>query len=73
MTFFKIYRDEIAEFLDRNGYIAWGFVPTTDDLNALRDEEIIEKSLIKIDEISKTLPLIRKKLTSYPILWNGVS
>lgn len=58
--FFKIYRDEIAEFLDRNGYIAWGFVPTTDDLNAFRDEEIIEKSLIKIDEISKTLPLIRK-------------
>ncbi|MGB9710078.1 MAG: hypothetical protein ACPLZA_01075 [Thermodesulfovibrio sp.] len=58
--FFKIYRDEISEFLSRNGYIAWGFIPTTDDLNVFSDEEIIEKAVRKTEEISKILPLIIK-------------
>ncbi len=58
--FFKIYRDEISEFLSRNCYIAWGFIPTTDDLNALSDEEIIKQAIRKIEEISKILPLTIK-------------
>ncbi|GLI54255.1 hypothetical protein [Thermodesulfovibrio yellowstonii] len=56
--FFKIYRDEITEFITKNGYIAWGFIPTTDDLNALSDEEIVEQAVRKIEEISKILPSI---------------
>lgn len=58
--FFKIYRDEISDFLSRDGYIAWGFIPTTDDLNAYSDEEIIEQAIRKIEEISKVLPLTAK-------------
>ncbi|WP_353683501.1 hypothetical protein V4D30_06375 [Thermodesulfovibrio sp. 3907-1M] len=58
--FFKIYSDEISEFLSRSGYIAWGFIPTTDDLNALSDEEIIERAVRKTEEISKNLHLINK-------------
>lgn len=56
--FFKIYKDEIAKFVTKNGYIAWGFIPTTDDLNALSDEEIVEQAVKKIEEISKILPSI---------------
>lgn len=59
--FFKIYRDEIAEFISKNSYIAWGFIPTTDDLNTLSDEEIIEQAVRKIEEISKILPSIPEK------------
>lgn len=57
--FFKIYRDEIAEFL-RRGYIAWGFIPTTDDLNSLSDEKIIDQAIRKIEEMSKIFPSIDK-------------
>ncbi len=59
--FFKIYKDEIAEFISKNSYIAWGFIPTTDDLNTLSDEEIIEQAVRKIEEISKILPSIPEK------------
>lgn len=56
--FFKIYKDEISEFLNKNGYIAWGFIPTTDDLNSLSDEAIIKQALNKIDEIAQESSLI---------------
>ncbi|MCX7724797.1 MAG: hypothetical protein N2042_06100 [Thermodesulfovibrio sp.] len=58
--FFKIYKDEILEFLKKDGYVAWGFIPTTDDLNTLSDEEIINQALRKIDDISKFIPSINK-------------
>uniref|UniRef100_A0A7C4AK15 Methionine synthase n=1 Tax=Thermodesulfovibrio aggregans TaxID=86166 RepID=A0A7C4AK15_9BACT len=58
--FFKIYKEEIAEFVNSGGYIAWGFVPTTDNLKELKDEEIINQALKKIGEISKDVPLINK-------------
>lgn len=57
---FKIYKKEIGKFIHRGGYIAWGFVPTTDNLKELRDEEIIDQAVSKIREISKDIPLINK-------------
>lgn len=59
-NFLKIYKEEISDFIKHNGYIAWGFIPTTDDLISLSDEEILNNSLRKIDEISKEIPLINK-------------
>ncbi|MCS7215293.1 MAG: hypothetical protein RMI30_01175 [Thermodesulfovibrio sp.] len=56
--FFKIYRDQIRDFIGQDGYIAWGFVPTTDDLNSLSDEDVVGQALEKIEEISKLLPSI---------------
>lgn len=57
---FKIYKEEIAGFIQAGGYIAWGFVPTTDELKELRDEEIINQAVSKIKEISKDIPFINK-------------
>ena len=59
--FFKIYKEEINQFLSRGGYIAWGFVPTTDDLREIEDDKIITNALLKIDEIGKEIPLIYQK------------
>lgn len=59
--FFKIYKEEINEFLNRGGYIAWGFIPTTDDLKSTEDEKIITEAQKKIEELSKEIPLIYKK------------
>lgn len=59
--FFKIYENEILNFLQRNGYIAWGFIPTTDELKSLKDEEIISQALKKLEEISYKIPLIKEK------------
>lgn len=56
--FLKIYKTQIDEFLKNGGYIAWGFVPTTDDLYSLSDEDIIKVAENKISEISRDLPLI---------------
>lgn len=59
--FFKIYKEEINNFLTKDRYIAWGFVPTTDDLRELNDEKIITTALLKIEEIGKEIPLIYQK------------
>lgn len=58
--FFKIYKDEIDYFLKKGGYIAWGVVPTTDDLKSFSDEEIIKKALLQIEELEKSISLIKE-------------
>lgn len=57
--FLKIYKEEIEEFLNKGGFIAWGFIPTTDDIYSLSDDQIIKSALSKISEISKQIPLIK--------------
>ncbi|MCS7203409.1 MAG: hypothetical protein NZ809_03045 [Thermodesulfovibrio sp.] len=61
--FFKIYRDEIYDFLKKGGYIAWGVVPTTNELKTLSDGEIIKKALLQIEEFENTLSKDRSILT----------
>lgn len=56
--FFKIYKDKINQFLQKDGYIAWGFIPTTDDLKSLEDETILSNAQRKIEEISKEIPSV---------------
>lgn len=60
--FFKIYKREINDFLQKkNGYIAWGFIPTTDDLKSLKDEEILSQAQRKIEELSSEIPILKQK------------
>lgn len=58
--FLKIYKEQLSDFLKMGGFVAWGFIPTTDDLNSLSDEEIIKQALTKIEEISRGIPIILK-------------
>lgn len=59
--FFKIYENEILSFLERDGYIAWGFIPTTDDIKSLKDEEILNQAQKKLEEISIKIPLVNER------------
>ncbi len=60
--FFKIYKKEINDFLQKkDGYIAWGFIPTTDDLKSLEDEEILSQAQRKIEELSSEIPVVYQK------------
>lgn len=60
--FFKIYKKEIKDFVQKkDGYIAWGFIPTTDDLKSLEDEEILSQAQRKIEELSLEIPLVYQK------------
>ncbi len=59
---FKIYKEEIKNFIDeKNGYIAWGFIPTTDDLKSLGDDEILNKAKTNITELSREIPALEEK------------
>lgn len=59
--FFKIYKNEINDFLQKDGYVAWGFIPTTDDLKSLDDDKILSHAQKKIEEISAEIPLVYQR------------
>ena len=40
MDNFLIYADDIKKFLDRNGFLAWGIVPTNEQIRAVSIEEM---------------------------------
>ncbi len=58
--FLKSYKDDLEEFLKKGGFVAWGFVPTTDDIYSLSDEDIISAAKRKIKEFEREIPLINK-------------
>lgn len=63
----SIYPDEMKKFIDNNGYIAWGIVPTTEaikevDLQLLNDQ--LERGLTSLEEAG----IPKEKLRSQVIL-----
>jgi len=47
---FALYADELKEFLEKGGYLAWGIVPTSDVIKNVTDSEI---ATIFKDRVSK--------------------
>ena len=51
-----IYHYEIRGFLENGGYLAWGIVPTTDDIGEETPESVIHKFRIRFDKLKKHIP-----------------
>jgi methionine synthase II (cobalamin-independent) len=51
-----IYPAEVTSFLERGGIIAWGIVPTTDDIGQETGESIAERFGEAIDGLSERIP-----------------
>lgn len=51
-----IYHKEIGEFLENGGYLAWGIVPTTDDIIAETPESLIHKFRVRVEALKKHIP-----------------
>ena len=52
---FQIYSDALVPFLDRGGYIAWGIVPTDENIKDAEVEELKDRFVQQINELSKKL------------------
>lgn len=48
---FEIYPDAIGAFLDRGGHLAWGIVPTSEDINQVDEESITQKLDAEVDSL----------------------
>jgi len=47
-----LHHDELKEFLEKGGYLAWGIVPTTDAIEKETPESIIDKFSSKLEKLS---------------------
>ena len=52
----SIYHQEIRGFLENGGFLAWGIVPTTDDINGETPESIIKKFDGRLKALEKHIP-----------------
>lgn len=64
--FFRVYGEEIREFLRRGGVIAWGFVPTTDDIREIDDSKIISLAKERLNQLGTEIPEIFDNLLITP-------
>jgi hypothetical protein len=51
-----IYHNEIRGFLEEGGYLAWGIVPTTDDIVKETPESLIHKFRTRFDRLKEHIP-----------------
>lgn len=51
-----MYRDEIGAFLEKGGYLAWGVVPTTDEMGRETSESLVAKFDNALESISRHIP-----------------
>ncbi len=51
-----IYHNEIRGFLEDGGYLAWGIVPTTDDIREETPESMIDKFRTRFDKLKEHVP-----------------
>lgn len=52
----SIYHREIREFIEGGGFLAWGIVPTTDDIGGETPESIITKFDSRLKALEKHIP-----------------
>ena len=50
---FAIYSDIIKDFLDSGGYLAWGIVPTSDDVASVTDTEVSKLMKERVAKLHK--------------------
>lgn len=70
----SIYPEEIKKFLDNNGYIAWGVVPTTDiirgvNLKGLKEQ--LERGLNSLEKVDIGRDKLRKQVLITPSCGTG--
>jgi methionine synthase II (cobalamin-independent) len=63
---FLIFHEEVTKFLEGGGYLAWGIIPTTDDIAKESPETIIDVFQERLDALSKQVP--RNTLLSRSLL-----
>ncbi len=51
-----IYHSEIQTFLANGGYLAWGIVPTTDEIGTETPESVIQRFSSNLDALSAHIP-----------------
>lgn len=51
-----IYHREILGFLEEGGYLAWGIVPTTDDIGEETPESLIQKFKFMFNKLKEHIP-----------------
>lgn len=68
-----IYHDQIREFLQEGGYLAWGIVPTSEGIAEVDDERLIAMLSASMRTLSAHMPgeLIRSKVLLTPACGTG--
>ena len=63
---FLIFHEEVTKFLEGGGYLAWGIVPTTDEIAKESPDSIIDVFQERLDALSRHVP--RNTLLSHSLL-----
>ncbi len=63
---FLIFHEEVTKFLEGGGYLAWGIIPTTDEIAKESPETIIDVFQERLDALSRHVP--RNTLLSRSLL-----
>ncbi len=63
-----IYHDQISEFLNSGGYLAWGIVPTSDVIEKVDDGQLIKLMHSHLDQLCKYVPagLVKENILITP-------
>ena len=51
-----IYPEETTAFLDSGGWLAWGIVPTTDEIRHEDEESVVKRYMLRFDELTRSVP-----------------
>ncbi len=65
----SLYPDEIKNFINKGGFIAWGIVPTTDAVRTLTTKDLreqLERGLSSLEKIGVPKEKLRKQLILTP-------
>jgi methionine synthase II (cobalamin-independent) len=69
----NIYPGEVRAFLEGGGYLAWGIVPTTDDIGKETEESVTRLFFERLEAMAKHVPeeLIRSRILLTPSCGTG--